>query len=78
VKEILIYYITTDDFVVDIMTKVLPSGERKDTLIERMLYNIASGADEVHTPRTRSKGFKVFRGFKILKTASCPDILTLK
>jgi hypothetical protein len=41
-KEILICYVKTDDNVADIMTKVLPSGERRDTLVERLLYDITS------------------------------------
>jgi hypothetical protein len=39
-KEILICYVKTDNNVVDIMTKVLPSEERRDTLVERLLYDI--------------------------------------
>jgi hypothetical protein len=36
-KEILICYVATDNNVKDIMTKVLPSMERIDTLVERLL-----------------------------------------
>jgi hypothetical protein len=42
-KEILIRYVPTYDNVVDLMTKVLPLGERRDTLVERLLYDITSG-----------------------------------
>jgi hypothetical protein len=48
-KEILICYVKTDEIVADIMTKVLPSGERRDTLVERLLYDISSGVEESHT-----------------------------
>jgi hypothetical protein len=47
-KAILICYVKTDDNVADIMTKVLPSGERKDTLVELQLYDITSGVEESH------------------------------
>jgi hypothetical protein len=38
--EILISYIPTDHNVADLMTKVLPGGERRDTLIQRLLWDI--------------------------------------
>jgi hypothetical protein len=38
--EILISYISTDDNVADIMTKALPGGERRDSLIQRLLWDI--------------------------------------
>ena len=40
-KEIAICYVPTDDNVADVMTKVLPSGARRNTLVERLLvgYN---------------------------------------
>jgi len=38
--EILITYIRTDDNIADVMTKVLPGGERRDKLIEAMLWDI--------------------------------------
>jgi hypothetical protein len=65
-KEILICYIPTDDNVADLMTKVLPSGDRRDTLVERLLYNITSGVGEEHTPRTGQGVSKVSQGLKFL------------
>jgi hypothetical protein len=47
-KEILICYVKTDDNIANIMTKVLPSGERRDTLVEQLLYDITSGDVEEH------------------------------
>jgi hypothetical protein len=41
-KEILICNLLTDQNVADLMTRALPSGERRDTLVERLLYDIAS------------------------------------
>jgi hypothetical protein len=38
--EVLIAYIPTDHNIADTMTKVLPSGERRDQLIQRMLWDI--------------------------------------
>jgi hypothetical protein len=52
-QEILICYVPTDDNIADIMTKVLPLGERREILVERLLYYITSGVGEEHTPRTR-------------------------
>jgi hypothetical protein len=49
-KEILICFVKTDDNVADIMTKVLLSGERRDTFVESLLYDITSGVEESHTP----------------------------
>jgi hypothetical protein len=65
-KEILICYVKTDDNVADIMTKVLPSGERRDTLVERLLYDITSGVEESHTPRAGKGVSKVSLGLKPL------------
>jgi hypothetical protein len=45
-KEITICYIPTDDNLADIMTKVLPSGARRDTLVERLLWDITSREEE--------------------------------
>jgi hypothetical protein len=45
-KEILICYVKTDDNLAEIMTKVLPSGEKRVTLVEQLLYNITSGVVE--------------------------------
>jgi hypothetical protein len=39
-KEILICYVSTNDNVADIMTKVLPSGERRNTLVDQLLWDI--------------------------------------
>jgi hypothetical protein len=39
-KEILICYVSTNDNVADIMTKVLPAGERRNTLVEQLLWDI--------------------------------------
>jgi hypothetical protein len=49
------------------MTKVLPSGERRDTLVERLLYNITSGVEESHTPATGQRVSRVSLGLKSLK-----------
>jgi hypothetical protein len=49
-KEILNCFVKKDDNVADIMTKVLPSEERRDTLLEPLLYNVTSGVEESHTP----------------------------
>jgi hypothetical protein len=62
--ETLICYMKTDDNVADIMTKVLPSGERRDTLVERLLYDITSGVVEMYTPQTGQRVSKVSRGLK--------------
>ena len=43
--EILICYIKSDYNIADLMTKVLPHGERRNALIERMLWDIG-GYDE--------------------------------
>jgi hypothetical protein len=61
-----IYYAKTDDNVADIMTKVLPSGERRDTLVERLLYDIISGVEESHTPQTGQRVSKVSLDLKSL------------
>jgi hypothetical protein len=66
IKEILICYVKTDDNVADIMTKMLPSGERRDTLVERLLYDITSGVEESHTPQTGQRVSKVSLGLKSL------------
>ncbi len=39
--EILIAYISTDDNVADIMTKVLPGGERRDRLVQMLLWDVS-------------------------------------
>ena len=39
-KEILICYISTDKNVADIMTKVLPAGQRRTDLVEMLLWDI--------------------------------------
>jgi hypothetical protein len=65
-KEILICYIPTDQNVTDLMTKTLPSGERRDTLVERLLYTITSGLGEEQTPRTGQRGLKVSLGLNSL------------
>ena len=39
-KEILISYISTDKNVADIMTKVLPSGQRRTDLVQMLLWDI--------------------------------------
>ena len=33
-------YIKTDDNIADILTKVLPSGDRRDKLLRRIIYDI--------------------------------------
>jgi hypothetical protein len=38
--EVLIAHIPTDHNIADTMTKVLPAGERRDQLIQRMLWDI--------------------------------------
>lgn len=38
--EILIAYVRTTDNIADLMTKVLPGGEKRDSLIERVLWDI--------------------------------------
>jgi hypothetical protein len=38
--EILIAYIPTDDNVADVLTKALPGGERRDRLIQGLLWDI--------------------------------------
>ena len=38
--EIIITHIGTDDNLADLMTKVLPGGERRDKLIADMLWDI--------------------------------------
>ena len=38
--EILIAYISTNDNIADLMTKVLPGGQRRDQLIENVLWDI--------------------------------------
>jgi hypothetical protein len=40
------------------MTKVLPSGERRDSLVEKLLYDIASGGKNIHLERV--EGFPRF------------------
>jgi 3-hydroxyisobutyrate dehydrogenase-like beta-hydroxyacid dehydrogenase len=39
--EIIIAYIPTDDIVADLMTKALPGGERRDHLVQGLLWDIA-------------------------------------
>ena len=49
-KEILICYISTDKNVADIMTKVLPAGQRRTDLVEMLLWDITldnSSEDQV-------------------------------
>jgi hypothetical protein len=65
-EEMLICYGSTDDNDADIMTKVLPSGERRDTFVERLLYDITSGVGEEHTPRTGQGASKVSQELKFL------------
>jgi hypothetical protein len=65
-REILICYVQIDDNVADLMRKVLPSRERRDTLVERLLYNITSCVGEEHTPRTGQGASKVYQGLKSL------------
>jgi hypothetical protein len=65
-KEILICYVPTDDNIDELMTKVLPSGERRDTLVERFLYNLTSGVGEEQTPRTGHGVSKFSQGLKSL------------
>jgi hypothetical protein len=65
-KEILICYVKTDDNVADIMTKVLPSGERSDTLVEQLLYDITSGVVKEHIPQTGQRVSKVSLGLNSL------------
>jgi hypothetical protein len=48
------------------MTKLLPSGKRKDTLVEQQIYDITSGVVEEHTPQTVQRVSKVSLGFKSL------------
>ena len=38
--EILILYIKTTENIADLMTKVLPGREKRDALIERVLWDI--------------------------------------
>jgi hypothetical protein len=42
-KEIMICCIPTDDNFADIITIVLPSGARRNKLVERLLWDITSG-----------------------------------
>jgi hypothetical protein len=65
-KEILICYVPTDHNVANLMMKVLPSGERRDNPVERLLYNITSGVGEEHTPRTGQRVSKDSLRFKSL------------
>jgi hypothetical protein len=65
-KEILTCYVKTDNNVAAIMTKVLPSGERRDALVERLLYDITSGVEDSHTPQTGKGASKVSLGLKSL------------
>ena len=39
-SELLTGYVKTDDNVADLMTKPLPSGERRESLIRRLLWDI--------------------------------------
>jgi hypothetical protein len=38
--EILIAYVSTDDNVADLMTKALGGGERRDRLVQGLLWDI--------------------------------------
>jgi hypothetical protein len=51
-KEIKICYVPRDGSVADIMTKVLPSGARRNTLVERLLWDITSGEEEKERENT--------------------------
>jgi hypothetical protein len=46
-KEISICYVSTNDNVADIMTKVLPAGEKRNTLVEQLLWDITHIKDSV-------------------------------
>ena len=48
-KEILICYVSTNDNVADIMTKVLPAGERRNTLVEQLLWDITHDKSTLET-----------------------------
>ena len=39
-KEMMIAYIKSDANIADLMTKVLPGGEKRDKLVQRLLYDI--------------------------------------
>jgi hypothetical protein len=39
-KEMVIAYIKSDANIADLMTKVLPGGEKRDKLVQRLLYDI--------------------------------------
>jgi hypothetical protein len=72
-KEIIICDIKTDDNIAEIMTKVLPSGETRDTLVEQLIYDIASGVVEYNTPQT---GMRVSKDSLGLKTLHQPPVGT--
>jgi hypothetical protein len=46
-KEMLIFSVPTENIVAKIMTMELPSGERRDTLVQGLLYNIPSSVDQL-------------------------------
>jgi hypothetical protein len=48
-KEILICYVSTNDNVADIMTKVLPAGERRNTLVKQLLWDITHNKSALET-----------------------------
>jgi hypothetical protein len=58
--------VKTDDNLADIMTKVLPSGERSDTLVERQLYDLTSSVEESHTLQAGKGVSNVSLGLKPL------------
>jgi hypothetical protein len=47
--EIIIAYISTDENVADLMTKVLPGGERRTYLVTRLLWDISGEKEETTT-----------------------------
>jgi hypothetical protein len=49
IKEILICYVSTNDNVADIMTKGLPAGERRNTLVEQLLWDITHDKSTIET-----------------------------
>jgi hypothetical protein len=51
-KEIPLCLVAKDNNVTDITTKVLPSGEIRDSLMEQLMYNITSCVEEVYTPKS--------------------------
>jgi hypothetical protein len=54
-KQILICYVSTNDNVADIMTKDLPAGEPRNTLVEQLLWDITYNKSTVETRKNAHK-----------------------